>query len=436
MFENETPVPVVTLTIQGMPRAVPISLDRPGQRSGAPDAFDLESVVLTAELTRRPSRPADHAAENQALVALAEQMAASRNVLQQLADTALSLCHAHSAGISLLAENEKRFYWPAIAGQWASHIGGGTPRDFGPCGTVLDRNAAMLFSHPERYFPYLASIEPRIEEGLLIPFNADGAPVGTLWIIAHDASRRFDAEDLRVMTNLTRFAAAAYQTLQAEDAAVDRETEFRALADNMSQFAWMADSSGWIYWYNQRWFDYTGTTLKEMQGWRWQKVHHPDHVGRVVQKIQHCFDTGEPWEDTFPLRSKDGEYRWFLSRALPIRNERGSVVRWFGTNTDITERLRAEEQRMLLVDELNHRVKNTLATVQGIAAQTLRMAGVDPNVRETFESRLIALSNAHDILTKESWEGAEIHDIVARTLEPHADPAKPRSTIDPTASYA
>ncbi|MGH6794217.1 MAG: HWE histidine kinase domain-containing protein [Methylocella sp.] len=370
------------------------------------------------------------------MVALAEQMAASRNVLQQLADTALSLCHAHSAGISLLAENEKRFYWPAIAGQWASHIGGGTPRDFGPCGTVLDRNAAMLFSHPERYFPYLASIEPRIEEGLLIPFNADGAPVGTLWIIAHDASRRFDAEDLRVMTNLTRFAAAAYQTLQAEDAAVDRETEFRALADNMSQFAWMADSSGWIYWYNQRWFDYTGTTLKEMQGWRWQKVHHPDHVGRVVQKIQHCFDTGEPWEDTFPLRSKDGEYRWFLSRALPIRNERGSVVRWFGTNTDITERLRAEEQRMLLVDELNHRVKNTLATVQGIAAQTLRMAGVDPNVRETFESRLIALSNAHDILTKESWEGAEIHDIVARTLEPHADPAKPRSTIDPTASYA
>ncbi|MGH6853399.1 MAG: GAF domain-containing protein, partial [Methylocella sp.] len=189
-------------------------------------------------------------------------MATSRNVFQQLADTALSLCHAHSAGISLLVENEKRFYWPAIAGEWASHIGGGTPRDFGPCGAVLDRNAAMLFSRPERYFPYLACVEPPIEEGLLIPFNAGGAPVGTLWIIAHDGSHRFDAEDLRVMTNLTKFAAAAYQTLQAEDAAVDRETEFRALADNMSQFAWMADSSGWIYWYNQRWFDYTGTTLK------------------------------------------------------------------------------------------------------------------------------------------------------------------------------
>ncbi|MGB6175424.1 MAG: HWE histidine kinase domain-containing protein, partial [Methylocella sp.] len=180
------------------------------------------------------------------------------------------------------------------------------------------------------------------------------------------------------------------------------------------------DATGWIYWYNQRWFDYTGTTLQEMEGWGWQKVHHPDHVDRVVRKLRHSFDTGEPWEDTFPLRSKDGEYRWFLSRALPIRDEHDRIQHWFGTNTDITERLRAEGQRTILVNELNHRVKNTLATVQAIAAQTLRNANVDSSVRDTFESRLVALSNAHSILTQESWETAEIHDVMARALEPHA----------------
>jgi PAS domain S-box-containing protein len=130
---------------------------------------------------------------------------------------------------------------------------------------------------------------------------------------------------------------------QAEATLRESEERFRTLADNMAQFAWMADENGWIFWYNQRWFDYTGTTLEEMQGWGWQKVHHPEHVDRVVEHFRQCLETGETWEDTFPLRGTDGQYRWFLSRALPIRNEQGRVVRWFGTNTDITERKQIEE---------------------------------------------------------------------------------------------
>jgi len=127
-----------------------------------------------------------------------------------------------------------------------------------------------------------------------------------------------------------------------ENALRESEARFRELADNISQFAWTADAKGWIYWYNRRWHDYTGTTLEDMQGWGWQKVHHPEHVNRVVQRIRQSFETGTPWEDTFPLRSKDGNYRWFLSRALPIRNEAGDVIRWFGTNTDVTEQIEAE----------------------------------------------------------------------------------------------
>jgi len=129
------------------------------------------------------------------------------------------------------------------------------------------------------------------------------------------------------------FAARAV----AEIALREGEERFRTLANNIPQLAWMADEKGYIFWYNDRWFDYTGTTLNEMAGWGWQKVHHPDHVRRVVDKITKSFQSGEIWDDTFPLRGRDGKYRLFLSRAVPIRDEQGKILRWFGTNTDISE---------------------------------------------------------------------------------------------------
>lgn len=129
----------------------------------------------------------------------------------------------------------------------------------------------------------------------------------------------------------------------AEDRLQESESKFRTLADNISQLAWMTDESGWIFWYNQRWFDYTGTTLEEVKGWGWQKVHHPEHVERVTKKFKKSFENGEAWEDTFPLRGKDGTYRWFLSRAIPIRNEHGKILQWFGTNTDVTDLMETED---------------------------------------------------------------------------------------------
>ncbi|AKJ00608.1 Sensor histidine kinase [Archangium gephyra] len=130
----------------------------------------------------------------------------------------------------------------------------------------------------------------------------------------------------------------------SEAALRESKEHFEALADNISQLAWMTDETGSIFWYNQRWFDYTGTTHEEMKGWGWQKVHHPDHVQRVTERFVRHIATGEVWEDTFPLRSSTGEFRWFLSRAHPIRDGSGQVRRWFGTNTDITAQLEAEEQ--------------------------------------------------------------------------------------------
>ncbi|WP_181243979.1 PAS domain-containing protein, partial [Chamaesiphon polymorphus] len=129
---------------------------------------------------------------------------------------------------------------------------------------------------------------------------------------------------------------------RAEAELRESEERFRTLADNITQFTWMTDENGWIFWYNRRWFDYTGTTLEQMQGWGWQSVHHPEHIDRVVELFRHHLEIGQEWEDIFPLRGRDGQYRWFLSRAVPIRDESGRIIRWFGTNTDITELQQAE----------------------------------------------------------------------------------------------
>ncbi|GAB4467312.1 MAG: hypothetical protein OHK0029_39180 [Armatimonadaceae bacterium] len=146
-----------------------------------------------------------------------------------------------------------------------------------------------------------------------------------------------------VNVDITERKMAEEWLRKSEEQLRDSEARFRTLADNIAQFAWMADASGWLFWYNQRWFDYTGTTLEEMQGWGWRKVHHPDHVDRVVNRFAQKVKAGEVWEDTFPLRAADGTYRWFLSRAMPIRDNNGHVVRWFGTNTDITELRQTQE---------------------------------------------------------------------------------------------
>src|SRR5262245_2951689 len=122
----------------------------------------------------------------------------------------------------------------------------------------------------------------------------------------------------------------------------DSEKRFRMLADNMSQLAWTCDLLGNVTWYNKRWLDYTGLTYEDMKGWGWSRVQHPDHVDRVVATVKHAAETGQPWEDTFPLRGKDGKYRWFLSRAMPIRDDKGNFVQWFGTNTDVTQQVQAE----------------------------------------------------------------------------------------------
>src|SRR5215468_582853 len=190
--------------------------DLPLEASIPHGAVSLEAILCTEELRRRLWRPPDYEKENRALVALAGALVESPfNILQTLAEIILDVTQCDSSGLSLLTKDDggKRFYWPAIAGEWKRHIGGGTPRDFGPCGDVLDQNRTLLFRHFERRYPYYIPVNPAAEECLLVPFYIGGKAVGTIWGIMHSDRRQFDAEDDRVMASLGKFAASAYQAV-------------------------------------------------------------------------------------------------------------------------------------------------------------------------------------------------------------------------------
>ena len=133
------------------------------------------------------------------------------------------------------------------------------------------------------------------------------------------------------------------QQVVAKQQLQESEEQFRNFSNNIQNLAWIADGEGWIFWYNQRWYDYTGTTLQEMQGWGWEKVHHPDHIERVVNFVKEAWKRAEPWELTFPLKGADGGYSWFLTRAVPIKDKAGKTYRWIGTNTNINDQKLAEE---------------------------------------------------------------------------------------------
>jgi signal transduction histidine kinase len=197
----------------------------------APAAAGLDDVLITDDLSGRAPRPPEYEAENRALVHLAHTMVDSpENILQMLAEAALELCNAQTAGISLLESSdagEEIFRWRALAGTHASNLGGMTPRDFSPCGTVLDRRAPQLFSNPALHFAYLDEVFPSLTECLLIPFFVGGRPVGTIWAMTFDDVRTFDAEDVRILTSLGEFAATAFQVVSALDSAQQQIAERR-----------------------------------------------------------------------------------------------------------------------------------------------------------------------------------------------------------------
>jgi signal transduction histidine kinase len=208
---------------------------RLADRTGSITAEDL---LITEELAHRPPRAANHAAENDALYELGRLFIETPEAVpNHLVELAVRLCGAGSAGISLLERSEagaEIFRWKALAGEFAPHEGGFSPRDFSPCGICLDRGEPVLLSDPWRLFTYLDGALPAVIEALVIPLCGVGRrPIGTMWIVSHDSQRRFDHEDRRLMSRLADFCALAIENVTARKMLEQSEARLQELRTDL-----------------------------------------------------------------------------------------------------------------------------------------------------------------------------------------------------------
>jgi PAS domain S-box-containing protein len=199
------------------------------------------------------------------------------------------------------------------------------------------------------------------------------------------------------------------------------ERQFHTLADSIPQLVWMAEADGRIFWFNGHWYDYTGMPAGDPATQDWQtllaQASQPDARRCWAQSLQ----AGTALEMELSLRGKDGQYRPFLTRAIPLRDTSSTVYRWIGTHIDISEQRRREEHIRFIIDELSHRTKNLLAVVMAVANQTAQHAGDVRQYQMRFSERLQALAHCHDLLVKDSWHGASFHDLVSAQMRPFGE---------------
>lgn len=385
------------------------SLPRSPQPGTAANAGEIISARPVTDLTVNARQP-DYEAENAVLVLLGETLAcAPRQILQVLVESALTLCRADSAGISLLEDFDRqtRFHWRAIAGEWAQFQGGGTPRDFGPCGTVLDRNEPLLFSHPERDFPYLGEASPAIEEALLVPFYVGGKALGTVWVVSHQIDKGFAAEDLRIMTNLSKFAAAAYQTLllaRGKQQAHERLQEEAAAAQ---KFAFIVDSSddaiigktldGIITSWNKGAERIFGYTAEEAVGRHITMLMFPDRYDEeagIIERLR----AGERVLPFDTVRRRKNAEAVDVSLAIsPVRDLNGRIIGASKVARDISERKLVQEKQNLLLREMRHRINNLFLVTNALVALSARSAKTPAEMAKALQGRLAALTRAHEL---------------------------------------
>jgi PAS domain S-box-containing protein len=175
-------------------------------------------------------------------------------------------------------------------------------------------------------------------------------PDGSIRFISARGELQLDAN--RRPARMVGSAQDITERKQAETALRESEERFHAMLNGIPQLAWMANPEGDIFWFNQRWYDYTGTTFEKMRGWGWQSVHDPETLPKIVEGWKASIANGTDFEMEFPLRAADGHFGTFLTRVVPLKDDQGDVVRWFGTNTDISERKQAAEKLAMQAAEL------------------------------------------------------------------------------------
>jgi PAS domain S-box-containing protein len=248
---------------------------------------------------------------------------------------------------------------------------------------------------------------------ITVPLVRDGELRALLFV--HDPQpRAWRRADGAIARDVAERTWAAMQRAQAEQSLRESEDHYRHTVEHNPQVTWTALPDGELNRVSRRWAEWTGTSGL---GKSWAEGLHPEDRAHSHEAWSRSVSTGEPYDVEHRVQHADGSYRWARSRAFPRRDAEGGILLWYGSTEDIHERKVAEEHQRLLINELNHRVKNTLASVQAIAFQTLKGDLPLAEARASFEARLMALSRAHNLLTEQNWGGARLDRVVADSVE-------------------
>ncbi len=277
----------------------------------------------------------------------------------------------------------------------------------------------------------LVTDEPRLRfyAGRLLK-SAEGLPLGTLCVLDTEA-RPEGPTDIQ-MKGLEVLADQVMTQLNLRRALKQKqrsEAEFRAIADSMPQMVWSTLPDGFHDYYNARWYEFTGVEPGSTDGEGWNDMFHPDDRERAWSRWQHSLDTGEPYEIEYRLKRHDGIYCWTLGRAMPVRDDSGRIVRWFGTCTDIDDLKRLDQAKELLSQELSHRIKNIFAVVSALVALSARQFPEAKPFAQALRTRINALARAHEFVRPHSevsqplMGDTTLHNFLAALFMPYTDGA-------------
>ena len=339
--------------------------------------------------------------------------------LASIAGFAAKLCKAPVALVSLVEEERQRFL--AAEGLEAKE----TPRSISFCGHAMLGDALMEVrdaSLDERFAANPLVIgEPHIRFYAGQPLKSEeGLPLGTLCVIDTVARPQglntFQREGLEVLAQATMRRLRSHRHSTAARREHDERVAYlHTFADSIPAIAWSATPEGEFEYFNKRMVDFTGDP-DDKDGHSF----HPDDWKKASAAWQHSLATGEIYEIEHRLRRHDGEYRWMISRAVPVRDSAGEIVRWFGTAVDIHDLYAASESRDLLAKELSHRIKNIFAVVASLISLSVRKRPEVQAFGEELIDTIKALGRAHDyVRPAEGARGGTLHGVLADLFSPY-----------------
>ena len=364
---------------------------------------------------------------------------APEKAFDEIVDLAARLCDAPTALVSLI-DSDRQWFKARVGFEGAE-----PPKDLSFCSLAVQQDADLIIQdasadirfadnplvHGEAHIRFYAGIILRDPEGL---------PLGTLCVVDNkprpEGLTELQLRALHVLAGQVMTQLELRRALRASDdkehelaeaaaALSESEARFRAISDSMPQMVWSTLPDGFHDYYNARWYEFTGVPEGSTDGEAWNGMFHPEDQERAWARWQHCLATGDDYEIEYRLRHRSGVYRWTLGRALPIRDESGQIIRWFGTCTDIEDLKQHEATREVVNQELSHRIKNVFAVVSALVTLSARRHPEAADFAQSLKTRIQALARAHEFVRPHTESAAPdserttLHAFLSALLAPY-----------------